>query len=198
MTYNTTGNIMYRCIHSGRSLHLHWYLGSSWVNIVSAADRIALGLLIVYLGMAVGAGAYEARAVYPGWQHDPRPDTLAQRLAASGQTRAARRFWPYLSPPGLLIAFWNLVAATTLLQRSPDFRTVAWAAIATAVVLKSVATYAYFAPTMILKFERAHRQHPDELATAVRRWVLLSPVRTWIELIALPGALCVFAGMTTS
>ena len=57
-----------------------------------------------------------------------------------------------------------------------------WLAAAFAIVLKSVGTYAYFAPTMIRKFEKAESLEPAELAKSVKRWTALSPVRLCVEL----------------
>lgn len=102
----------------------------------------------------------------------------------SGQTLAARRFWPFVSPTTALLALANTYFAWRQLGLVRDV----WLAASIAIVLKSVGTYAYFAPTMIRKFERAESLEPAELTKSVKRWTALSPVRLCVELFGWTGA----------
>src|SRR5215469_15158742 len=131
---------------------------------------IALGLFILFLGIGIGGGLYETLVVYPLWKRDPKPETFAQQLRNSGQSGAGRRFWPFISPVAFLLAVWNIAEAS---RAGSDVRT-AWLAAAIAIAIKSVATYTYFAPTMIRKLERAGSMRREELARTVRRWTTLS------------------------
>ncbi len=149
---------------------------------------IALGLFILFLGIGIGGGLYETLVVYPLWKRDPKPETFAKQLRDSGQAGAGRRFWPFISPVAFLLAVWNIVLAS---RAGSDVRA-AWLGAAIAIALKSVATYAYFAPTMIRKLERAGSMQRQELARVVKRWTRLSPLRIWIEVPAMIAALYAF------
>jgi hypothetical protein len=144
---------------------------------------------ITLLGLAIGGGLYEVLVVYPGWRYDPTPDTLPGKLRASGQSLASRRFWPFLSPSLLFLSIWNFVLA---LHASGELKLL-WAGASVAIVVKSIATYAYFVPTMMRKFERSRTQSASELTKAVRRWTDLSPLRLCIEVPVLFCALWVYA-----
>jgi hypothetical protein len=153
------------------------------------SDQLAVGSFIALLGLAIGGGLYEVLVVYPGWSRDPAPDTLPVNLRASGQSLASRKFWPFVSPTLLFLSIWNFVLA---LHASGELKLL-WAAASVAIVVKSIATYAYFVPTMMRKFERSRSQSASELTKAVRRWTFLSPLRLCIEIPALFCALWVYA-----
>jgi hypothetical protein len=137
------------------------------------SDQLVVDSLIALLGIAIGGGLYETLAVYPGWHHDPAPATLTDKLRASGQAAASRKFWPFISPTLLFLAIWNFVLA---LHASGELRLL-WVAAGGGIVAKSIASYVYFVPTMMRKFERSRIQSPSELTKAVRRWTALSPLR---------------------
>jgi hypothetical protein len=137
-----------------------------------------LWLFIFFLSLGIGGGLYESLVVYPNWKNGATPQNLPQRLKDSGQALAARRFWPFISPTTALLAVINLYFA----WQQTGFLRELWLAAAFAIVLKSVGTYAYFAPTMIRKFEKAESLEPAELAKSVKRWTALSPVRLCVEL----------------
>jgi len=137
-----------------------------------------LWLFIFFLSLGIGGGLYETLVVYPSWKKGATPQSLPQRLKDSGQALAARRFWPFISPTTALLAMINVYFAW---QRTGFVREL-WLAAAIAIVLKSVGTYTYFAPTMIRKFEKSESLDPAELTKSVDRWTALSPVRLCVEL----------------
>lgn len=153
------------------------------------SDQIVVASFIALLGIAIGGGLYETLAVYPGWSRDPAPATLKDKLRTSGQSAASRKFWPFISPTLLFLSIWNLVLA---LHASGELKLL-WAAAGAAIIVKSIASYAYFVPTMIRKFERSRIQSASELTKAVRRWTILSPLRLGAEVPALFCALWVHA-----
>jgi uncharacterized membrane protein len=142
------------------------------------ADRIALLLFILFLSVGMGGGLYETLVVYPNWKTDPTPQNLAEKLQNSGQTLAGRRFWPFISPVTTLLAILNLCIAW---QQPGQLRTL-WLAAAIVILVKSIATYTYFVPTMVRKLAKSTQMKPAELTRTVRQWTSLSPLRLGMEL----------------
>jgi hypothetical protein len=147
--------------------------------------QVLLALFLFFLSLGLGSGLYEVLVVYPSWKTDPTPEGLARRLEESGQARAGRRLWPFISPVTALLAIVNLFLAW---HRTGLLRAV-WLAAAIAVILKSIATYTYFVPTMIRKLGKAAEMKPEELTRTVRQWTGLSPLRLCLELFGWVAAL---------
>lgn len=146
----------------------------------SVIGQIAVSMLIFFVGMGIGGGFYELVAVYPNWKTGPTPEGLSQKLRESGQTLAARRFWPFVSPVSALLAILNACLAwqqTGLIESL-------WLAAAVAIIVKSIATFAYFAPTMMRRIERAETMDAAILESTVRLWTGLSPLRLVPEIFA--------------
>jgi hypothetical protein len=142
--------------------------------------QVAISLFIFFVGLGIGGGLYETRVVYPNWKADPTPERLPQKLIESGQALAGRRFWPFVSPVSALLAIWN--AAIAWNQTGP-VRTL-WLTASIAIILKSIATYVYFVPTMIRRIGRAEGMDVATLQSTVRIWTTLSPLRILVELFA--------------
>jgi hypothetical protein len=64
-----------------------------------------------------------------------------------------------------------------------------WFISASIILLKSLATYLYFDPTMMLKFKRAEAVGAEQLRKLVTLWTSLSPIRIIVEVFAWIGAL---------
>jgi Domain of unknown function (DUF1772) len=97
---------------------------------------ILLWLFVINLGIACGAGLYEARVVIPQWADLP-PRTWPN---------TGLMFWVYVTTiPLTLLTIANLIAAW--LDSSP--RRKWWLGAAGIVLLERVATFSYFIPTMI-------------------------------------------------
>jgi hypothetical protein len=146
-------------------------------------NDVLLTLLIFFTGLGIGGGLYETLVVYPRWKKDPTPATLGQKLESSGQN-SALKFWPLISPLSALLSIINMLVA----WHSVGLRTV-WFGAASIIFLKSLATYLYFAPTMMRKFRRAETMDVDKLRKSVMLWTSLSPVRIVAEAAAWVGAL---------
>jgi hypothetical protein len=140
-------------------------------------NQIALSLFILFLSLGMGGGLYETLAVYPNWKINPTPQEFARKLTESGQALAGRRFWPLISPTTALLAIVNLVLAW---HKQGQLRTV-WLAAAIAIIVKSIATYTYFVPTMIRKLGKAAQMPAEELTRTVKQWTALSPLRLCLE-----------------
>jgi hypothetical protein len=141
-------------------------------------DQIALSLFLLFLSVGMGGGLYETLVVYPNWKADPTPQGLGERLKSSGQALAGRRFWPFISPATMLLAILNLYLAW---QNAGLLREV-WLAGTAAIIVKSVATYTYFVPTMIRKLANSVKMEPADLTRTARQWTSLSPLRLCLEL----------------
>lgn len=107
---------------------------------------------------------------------------------------AGRRFWPFVSPLLTLLSVLNIWAA---LQTTGVIRLV-WLASSVAVALRSIASYSYFVPTMMLKFEKPETLTQTDLERAVKRWTSLSPLRLYLEFPAWIAALWVLSTWRSS
>ena len=97
---------------------------------------ILLWLFVINLGIAFGAGVYEARVVIPQWADMP-PESWPN---------TGVMFWVYVTTiPLTLITVANLIAAW--IYRS--IRRKWWLSAAVIVMLERLATFSYFIPTMI-------------------------------------------------
>ena len=143
-------------------------------------EQLSLGLFIFSVSLGMGGGLYETRVVYPSWTREPNPQTLGAKLISSGQAGAGRRLWPFVSPASMLLALFNLYLAC---QQTGSLRNI-WFASAMVIVVKSIATYSYFAPTMMRRIERAEKMDGNILRQTVRIWAALSPLRVIAELFA--------------
>jgi hypothetical protein len=145
-----------------------------------ALDCLILSIFLLFVSLGMGAGLYEARVVYPNWATDALPATLGAKLISSGQAGAARRFWPFVSPAVLLLAILNSYLAW---QQVGAVRLV-WLAASLTIIVKSLATYVYFAPTMMRSFEHATRMEATHLRRMISQWTMLSRLRAVAEFIA--------------
>jgi hypothetical protein len=162
---------------------------TDFVPAVSPYALLALWLLILWSAVQLGGGLYEKRAVVPLWSADPTPDALGGRLAASGQTGSATRFWPFVSPVVFLLAIVNAVLAWQYEGPARPW----WLAAAVALIAMSVSTYAYFVPTMLSMMHRAHTYTPEQLSRTLKRWLRLSDLRL---LVAVPAWLAAVKALT--
>lgn len=97
---------------------------------------IFLWLFVINLGIACGAGLYEARVVIPQWADLP-PKTWPN---------TGLMFWVYVTTiPLTLLTIANLIAVW--LDSSP--RRKWWLGAAGIVLLERIATFSYFIPTML-------------------------------------------------
>lgn len=145
-------------------------------------SEIVLWLFVIDLGIAFGAGWYEARIVVPIWSSAP-PHSL--RSPDSG-----RKFWGFVTTvPLTLLTIANLYVA----WQSAEPRRIYWLSAAAVVFAERVLTFAYFIPTII----RLQRDHPPsaELEKAVLRWTRLNYLRNALILVGWLLALRAFSAV---
>jgi hypothetical protein len=137
---------------------------------------ILLWLFVITLGIASGAGLYEARIVVPIWASAP-PASL--RSPDSG-----REFWAFVTTAPLsLLTIGSLIAAS----RGQGAR-YQWWLVATIIALADrLATFSYFIPTL-LRLQRASASRV-EIVARLARWIRLNHVRNALTLLAWMAAM---------
>jgi len=153
---------------------------------VSRLSTVLLWLFVVNLGVALGAGLYEARIVLPDWI-----DTAAEPPAWNADTArdddTGRRFWVAVTTiPLTLLTLANLFAG----WRAPTPLRRWWLATATTALVERAFTLAYFVPTMVGLMRAGNS--PDAVASAIE-WAQLNNLRHLLVLVALLAALRTFA-----
>lgn len=153
---------------------------------VSRLSTILLWLLVINLGIALGAGLYESRIVLPGWI-DVSADSPAWNADAARDDDTGRRFWVAVTTvPLTLLTLANLVAG----WRAPTGLRRWWLGAGTTALVERALTLGYFVPTMV-GLMRAESS-PDAVSAAIR-WARLNDLRHLLVLAALLAALRTFS-----
>ncbi len=150
--------------------NLRWKIGAVSYGLEPdmLAAEVTLWLFVITLGIALGAGLYEARVVLPLWYRVRDGSESEWNGVSVRHADAGRRFWPYVTTAPLttltlvsLIFAWNLSAPRRAL----------WLAAAAVILLERIATFTYFIPAML------RLQHdetlPEETARATISWLIL-------------------------
>lgn len=120
---------------------------------------ILLWLFVINLGIAFGAGVYEARVVVPSWMNLPR-----QTWPNTGLL-----FWVYVTTvPLTLLTLAN--AAAAWVDDGP--RRSWWLAAVAITAVERIATFAYFIPTMVRLSGAADTD--TDVRTGLARWLLVN------------------------
>ncbi len=137
---------------------------------VSSLSTALLWLFEVNLGIAMGAGLYEARIVIPDWI-DPRSTSPDWNAAAARHDDTGMRFWVGVTTvPLTLLTLANLFAGSRARGRLRRW----WLAAATTALVERGMTLGYFIPTMVGLMQSENS--PETVATAIR-WTQLNNVR---------------------
>jgi hypothetical protein len=159
---------------------MDWPRSIERMNMLPPPNQILLCAFLFSVGMGIGGGLYETRAVYPNWSYEPSPNELSKKLASSGQAAAGRRYWPLISPASALLAVLNVFLAWHQAGMVRDL----WLMSSIAIVLKSMGTYGYFVPTFVRRIARPEGMDTLALRQVVRTWTRLSPLRILVETFA--------------
>lgn len=136
---------------------------------------ILLWLFVINLGIAFGAGLYEARVVIPSWK-----DLPPRKWPNTGLL-----FWVYVTTvPLTLLTLANAVAAWV--DDGP--RRYWWLAAVVITVVERIATFAYFIPTMV-RLNGTEDASGAAVRTGLDRWLLLNNGRHALTLAAWLAAL---------
>jgi hypothetical protein len=128
---------------------------------------ILLWLFVINLGIAFGAGLYEARVVIPQWANLPPKDWPNTGLL----------FWVYVTTvPLTLLTFANLIAAWL----DTGGRRKWWLGAVLIVLVERLTTFSYFIPAMI---NLAASDLPDaEIAARLSQWLFFNHARHLLTL----------------
>lgn len=137
---------------------------------------IVLWLFVIDLGVAFGAGLYEARVVMPAWS-GTRPGTWPN---------TGLLFWAYVTTIPLTL----LTAASAIIAWRCDVEPIRtwWLAAAAVIALERVATFAYFIPAMI-RLSSATDAPQSQIDAGLSQWLLVNYGRHLLTLVGLLAAL---------
>jgi hypothetical protein len=149
-------------------------------------------LWVINLGIAFGAGLYEAAMMLPLWFPQPHGERLGINSKFMREADAGRRFWGMVTT--LPLTLLTLVNCYFALQATGSGRS-SWLAAAAVVGLERAATFTFFIPVAV-KFMRL-----ESAATAADRklaatWIKLNYVRNAIVLLGWTGALHAYGACT--
>lgn len=144
----------------------------------SRVDYLLLWLLVVAVGIEIGAGLYEARVLVPLWSSAP-PESLIHYNLQTLRPTPGQRFWIVSTPLVGLLGLANLVVG----WRSTAARRRWWLLGAGGVVVMVVITFVYFVPAL-MGFEAVRAGADGSLAASVNRWVILNWIRAAIYMAA--------------
>jgi Domain of unknown function (DUF1772) len=154
---------------------------------MTSFSRAVLWLFVIDLGLALGAGLYEARIVVPRWTRSSADGARRWNAEAARQDDTGRRFWGLVTTvPLTLLTLASLIAA----WRAPPPVRGWWLAAAIAALADRAVTFGYFIPTMVRLMRSP--DSPESLATAIR-WARLNYVRLAFLLVAWLAALKAFS-----
>lgn len=132
-------------------------------------QKIVLWLFAINLGIAFGAGIYEARVVIPQWKH----------LPPSQWPNTGLLFWVYVTTvPLTLLTLISLIAAW-LLPHGP--MRIWYLTAVSIVIVERVATFSYFIPTMV-RLMGSNDTSTDEITTALSQLLMFNHGRHVLSL----------------
>jgi hypothetical protein len=140
---------------------------------------VVLWLFIFILGIATGAGIYEARIVVPLWGSAP-PQSLHS-------PDSGRRFWAFVTTVPLTLLVVAGVAAVLIVPMD-ELRRLWWGIALGLVAVERIATFAYFIPT-IIRLQRAEDFAWQDVRRKFAVWRVLNYGRIGLTLIAWIAAL---------
>jgi hypothetical protein len=150
---------------------------------------VILSLFVINLGVAFGAGLYEARIIVPQWLSFSRDYGYRWNAQAAREANVGLRFWVYVTTvPLTLLTLASLVAAWWAPIAVRNW----WLAAAAAVLVDRIMTFSYFIPTM-LTLMNSQTMSASESVTRATQWVNLGYVRHAATLTAWLAALRAFS-----
>ena len=142
--------------------------------------EILLGAFIINLGIALGAGLYEARIVLPLWFHKVN-NNYQVNVEAMRNIDTGRKFWALVTTiPLTLLTIINFVFAYKAAAPLHDW----WMSATIIVLLERIGTFAFFIPTAI-KLQKAASLPVAKTKSMVFWWIRLNYFRNSLTLAAL-------------
>ncbi len=154
----------------------------------ASISKILFWLFVINLGIALGAGLYEARIEFPQWLLALPESEYQWNGEAAHQANTGLRFWVYVTTvPLTLLTLANAIAA----WRSRGVLRRWWLGAAGTAAADRLFTFTYFVPTMI-KLMNGTLPESEAVSTALQ-WANLNHFRHIIVLTALLAALKAFS-----
>ncbi len=150
---------------------------------------ILLWLFVINLGIALGAGLYEGRIVFPQWLVQLPDGSYQWNAEAARQANTGLRFWVFVTTvPLTLLTLANLIAGW--FARHPERPW--WLAAAGLILVERILTFSYFIPTMVtLQNETGYTE--SELVSMAQQWGQLNNLRHLLSLLGWLAALKAFS-----
>lgn len=149
---------------------------------------VVLWLFVVNLGIAFGAGLYEARIAVPQWLKPSPAGGYRWDAEAARQANVGLRFWVYVTTVPLTLL---TLASLAIAWWTPDVVRNWWLGAAAVSLVDRGMTFAYFVPTMI-NLMRGDAFGESQAASTALRWVRLGYIRMAANLVAWLAALMAF------
>jgi hypothetical protein len=151
-------------------------------------SELLLSLFIINLGIAFGAGMYEAKIILSQWFTKSAESSYSVNIEAMNKLDSGRKFWGFVTTiPLTLLTIANLILAWD----SPEPRYQWWIASAVITLIERITTFSYFIPT-IIRLQRANSLSPKKVSTSVAMWIRVNYLRNVLTLIAMIFALRAF------
>jgi len=140
---------------------------------------ILLILFTIFIGIAFGAGLYEARVVIPLWFNKVNRSYTVNHQNLD-KIDSGRRFWGFITTgPLTLLSIANLIFAF----RTPGEIHNWWLAASIIILLERILTFSFFIPT-IIKLQK-NKSLPDKIVSKrIVLWIRMNYVRNTLTLIA--------------
>ncbi len=152
-----------------------------------STSRLLLGLFIINLGVALGAGLYEGRIVLPQWLVTAPGGDAHWNAEAAREADTGIRFWAFVTTgPLTLLTLANAYGAWKSTGPARQW----WLGAAASAIGDRAMTFGYFIPTMVRLLNAP--DSPEAVATA-GLWANLNYVRHAFVAVALVSALMAFA-----
>ena len=146
-------------------------------------NEIILGLFVINLAMASGAGLYESRIVIPMWFHGSVVDTEAIK-----STDVGRKFWGWVTTiPLTLLTIINIVEA--LGSEGPLRKW--WLAATALILLERTGTFGFFIPT-IIRLGKPDLWPESYTLSVANGWMKLNKVRIGLNLAGLLASMVAY------
>ncbi len=146
---------------------------------MTRVQNFVLWLFVINLGIAFGAGLYEAHVVVPEWAGMPR----------ESWPNTGIRFWAYVTTVPLTLL---TLASLFLASRSIGPDRSWWLGAALIIVIERIATFAYFIPTMA-RLQRGTGMADAQALATLSQWMWLNNGR---HLLTLAGWLLAMRALT--
>ncbi len=130
----------------------------------------------MFLGIAFGAGIYEARVVLPLWFKKTNGLYHIQQENLV-EIDPGRKFWGFITTvPLTLLTILNIILAVQSVEETQVW----WLSAALIILSERIMTFAFFIPT-IIKLQRI-KDNSEETSKKISRWIRLNYIRNILTL----------------